>query len=57
MIDRVWYQWQIRTAGNQAAFEGGSISVQVNASEPVTGGPPELSVSGDPSGFCVLVFI
>jgi len=48
MVDRVWYQWQQEDSKNKNAFEGGSISVQVDPTVPITGGPPMLSVRSDP---------
>ena len=48
MVDRVWYEWQQKSSSNKKAFEGGSVSVQVDPTVPITGGPPMLSVRGNP---------
>ena len=48
MVDRVWYKWQQENSKNKNAFEGGSISVQVDPTVPITGGPPMLSVRSSP---------
>lgn len=47
MVDRVWYEWQKEDSKNKNAFEGGSVSVQVDPTVPITGGPPMLSVRGN----------
>jgi hypothetical protein len=47
MVDRVWYQWQIEDSKNKDAFAGGSVSIQVDPTVPITGGPPLLSVCGN----------
>ena len=48
MLDKMWYEWQLRDPSNKNAFAGGSFSVQVNRSVPFTGGPPLLNVRGNP---------
>ena len=51
MVDKVWYDWQHRNSSNEKAFGGGSVSVQVNATEASkypTGAPPFLNVRGNP---------
>jgi len=45
MIDKVWYEWQLRSPSNKNAFEGGSVSVQVDPTVPPNGGPPFLNLS------------
>lgn len=47
MIDKVWYEWQLRDSSNKNAFAGGSISRQVDPTVPITGGPPMLNVCGN----------
>ena len=49
MIDKVWADWQKQSATNAAAFGGGSVSVQVDASAGAypNGGPPFLNVRGN----------
>ena len=51
MIDKVWADWQSQSATNAAAFGGGSVSVQVDASAGAypNGGPPFLNVRGNNS--------
>ena len=48
MVDKIWYDWQLRDSSNTNAFGGGSISTQVNSSVPATGGPPMLDVCDSP---------
>ena len=48
MIDKIWYEWQLRDSSNKNAFGGGTISVQVDPTQGVaypTGAPPFLNVS------------
>ena len=44
MVDKIWYQWQLRSPSNKNAFSGGTISVQVDPTAPPNGGPPFLNV-------------
>lgn len=44
MIDKIWYEWQLRDSKNKNAFQGGTVSIQVDATAPITGGPPFLNV-------------
>lgn len=46
MIDKLWYDWQNLDATNKNAFEGGSVSGQVDPAQfsTLNGGPPNLSV-------------
>jgi hypothetical protein len=48
MIDKIWYDWQLRDARNRNVFGGGSISWQFNPSQSSTqypnGAPPWLNV-------------
>ena len=55
MIDKVWYQWQLRDSSNKNAFGGGTVSVQVDPIQGAiypTGAPPFLNVSEAPSSCC-----
>ena len=55
MIDKIWYEWQLRDPSNKNAFGGGTISMQVDptiATTYPTGAPPFLNVSEIPSGCC-----
>jgi len=45
MVDRVWWTWQNEDPSNKDAFAGGSISIQVDPTVPITGGPPALSTA------------
>ena len=48
MVDKVWYEWQLRTPSNKNSFAGGSISIQVDPTAPPNGAPPLLSVCDNP---------
>jgi len=48
MIDKIWYEWQLRSSTNKNAFGGGSISIQVDpvgAAAYPNGAPPFLDTS------------
>ena len=49
MIDKLWFQWQLRDSSNTNAFAGGSVSAQVDPSQAATyptGSAPFLDVRG-----------
>jgi tyrosinase len=48
MIDKIWYDWQLRDQSNKNAYGGGSVSAQVDPSQAAaypTGAPPFLDLS------------
>jgi len=48
MIDKIWYEWQLRDSSNKNAFGGGTVSVQVDPTQATTyptGAPPLLNLS------------
>ena len=44
MIDKIWYDWQLQDPSNANLFAGGSVSIQVDTTVPLNGGPPYLNV-------------
>ena len=52
MIDKIWYEWQLRDSENKNAFEGGTVSIQVDVTAPPTGAPPFLDVRETLSNSC-----